>query len=322
MTFDDALLRYAEDLGFGELHFKFDAATGLRAIIAIHNTHQGPALGGCRCIQYPTLDAAVRDVLRLAAGMSYKNAMANLPLGGGKAVLMKPDNVLDRTAYFQAFGRFINDLNGRYISAMDSGTTVADMDAIATQTSYVTNLSKHHGNPAPFTALGVQRGIEAAVKFRLGRDSLAGLHIAIQGVGHVGYNLAKNLYAAGVQLTVCDSDAELAQRCADEFNAAVVPPEKIYTVSCDVFAPCALGAILNDVTIPLFNTSIIAGAANNQLAESRHAQALSNRGILYTPDYVINAGGVIYAYTEYVRTSMTEAQTRIAKIYETLLELF
>lgn len=322
MTFDDALLRYAEELGFGELHFKFDVATGLRAIVAIHNTKRGPALGGCRCIEYPSTDAAVRDVLRLAFGMSYKNAMANLPLGGGKSVLIKPKHIVDRVAYFQAFGAFVNELNGRYITAMDSGTGTTDMDAIATQTPYVTNLSKHNGDPAPFTALGVFKGIQAAVKFKLDRSSLEGLHVAIQGVGHVGYNIAKNLHKAGAKLTICDRDQETAQHCAEEFGATIVSPEQIYSVSCDVFAPCALGAVLNDETIPQLQTTIVAGAANNQLAEPRHAQAMRDRGILYAPDYVINAGGVIFAYAEYKEASTKAAEDHIFHIHDTLLELF
>lgn len=322
MTFDDALFQYAEELGFGDLHFKIDAATGLQAIVAIHNTRRGPALGGCRCIEYSSVDAAVRDALRLSRGMSYKNAMASLPLGGGKAVLIKPKHIKDRVAYFQAFGRFVNALCGNYITAMDSGTSMADMDAIATQTSYVTNLSKHNGDPAPFTALGVLRGIEATAKFKLGRSSLEGLHVAIQGVGHVGYNLAKNLHAVGVKLTICDRDQTAANRCVDEFGATVVAPEKIYEVACDIFAPCALGAVLNDETIHLINAPIVAGAANNQLAEPRHAQALQDRDILYAPDYVINAGGVIFAYAEYKEASVKEVDTHISKIYVTLLELF
>lgn len=322
MTFSDSLLTYAEELGFGNLHFKLDVATGLRAIIAIHNTNRGPALGGCRFIEYPSVDAAVKDALRLARGMSYKNAMANLPLGGGKAVLIKPQQTSDRLAYFQAFGRFVNELDGDYITAMDSGTSTTDMDVIATQTTYVTNLSHRSGNPAPFTALGVQRGIEAAVKFKLGGASLNGLHIAIQGVGHVGYNLARDLHAVGVRLTVCDNNAAAVQRCVDELGATAVSAEEIFSVACDVFAPCALGAVLNDVTIPLLKAPIVAGAANNQLAEPRHARHLRDRDILYAPDYVINAGGVISAYAEYQQVSIHEVEQRVFQIYNTLLEVF
>jgi len=322
MTFDDSLFRYAEDLGFGELHFKLDPATSLRAIVAIHSTKRGPALGGCRFIEYPSVDAAVHDAVRLARGMSYKAAMADLPLGGGKAVLMRPQHIKDREAYFQTFGRFVNDLGGRYITALDSGTVITDMDTISTQTPYVSTLSSHNGDPAPFTALSVLRGIEAAVKFKLDRDKLDNLHVAIQGTGHVGYNLSKYLHERGAKLTVCDRYPESAERCAKEFDAQIVQPNDIYQVKCDVFAPCALGAILNDQTIPALNTSIIAGAANNQPAEPQHVEALGKRGILYAPDYVINAGGLIHAYAEYKTLPMDKAEERINGIYHTMLELF
>lgn len=321
-TINDELFRYAESLGFGDIHFKFDSATQLCAIIAIHSTKRGPALGGCRCIEYASPGDAIKDALRLARGMSFKAAMANLPLGGGKAVLMKPKQIPDRDAYFAAVGRFVNELNGRYITAMDSGVTTHDMDMIATQTPYVTNLSAHNGDPAPFTALGVRRAIEAAVKFKLGRDSLAGLHVAIQGVGNVGYDLAKDLHHLGAKLTVCDRNSSSAQRCADELGATIVDLDAIYSVQCDVFAPCALGAVLNDTTIPLIKASIIVGSANNQLAEPRHAQVLQARDILYAPDYVASAGGLIFAYGEYKNMPDAEARPGIIQIYDTLLELF
>lgn len=317
------LLQYAKNLGFGELHFKIDPAKELYAVIAIHSTQRGPALGGCRFIEYPTIDLAIRDALRLAQGMSYKAAMANLPLGGGKTVLMRPKQLKNRNQYFQALGRFVNNLKGRYIIAMDSGVVLSDMDSIALETPYVVTTSKHKGNPAPYTALGVLHGIEAAVKFKLQKNTLEGLHVALQGLGHVGYNLANQLHQRGVHLTVCDRDELLTTRCAKKLGATVVKSADIYAVKCDVFSPCALGAILNDESIPQLKASIIAGAANNQLAEPHHANLLKEREILYAPDFVINVGGLIYAYAEYRNYINKEfVEQHIQAIYDTLLELF
>ena len=318
----DELFDYAKKLGINDIHIKFDPETELYAIIAIHSTKRGPALGGCRCIEYHSVTDAIRDSIRLAQGMSFKSAMANLPLGGGKAVLMRPQQITDREAYFSAFGRFVNELGGRYITAMDSGTEITDMDIISTQTNYVTTISRHNGDPAPFTALGVLRGIQAAIKFKLQRDDLEGIHVAIQGAGHVGYDLARELYKLGAKITVCDRNLIAAQRCVAEFGASIVDLNEIYKIDCDVFAPCALGAILNDETISQIKASIVAGSANNQLAEPSHAALLKAHDILYAPDYVINAGGVIHAYAEYAKTSTEEAEQRIWGIYDTLLELF
>lgn len=319
----DDLMQYAKKLGFGELHFKIDQKKELYAIIGIHSTQRGPALGGCRFIEYASIDLAIHDVLRLAQGMSYKAAMANLPLGGGKTVVMRPKQLKDRDAYFQALGRFVNDLKGRYIIAMDSGVVMNDMDNIALETPYVVTTSKHKGDPAPYTALGVLRGIEAAVKFKFQQNTLKGLHVALQGLGHVGYNLANRLHKQGVRLTVCDRDQKLTAHCAKELGATIVKSEAIYAVECDIFSPCALGAILNDESIPQLKATIVAGAANNQLAEPRHAILLKEKGILYAPDYVINAGGLIYAYAEYRNCINKEfVEQHIQAIYDTLLELF
>lgn len=316
------LFDYAKSLNYGDIHIKFDEATQLWAIIAIHNTKRGPALGGCRWIEYASPFDAIYDALRLARGMSFKAAMADLPLGGGKAVLMKPKHVTDREAYFAAFGRFVHELGGRYITAMDSGVVISDMDTIATQTPYVTTVSKNQGDPAPFTALGVRRGIEAAAKFKLKRSDLTGLHIAIQGAGHVGFDLAQDLHNLGAKLTVCDRNLEAAEHCSQAFNATIVSANDIYGVDCDVFAPCALGAILNDDTIPQIKAPIIVGSANNQLAEPRHAALLQARNILYAPDYVVNAGGLIHAYAEYINATSEATTEHILRIYDTLLELF
>lgn len=319
----DELLSYAKNLGFGELFFKIDQVNQLCAVVALHSTRLGPALGGCRFIEYTSIDLAIRDALRLARGMSYKAALANLPLGGGKTVLMRPKKLSDRTAYFRALGRFVNEFKGRYIIAMDSGVVIEDMDAIALETPYVVTTSKHKGNPAPYTALSVLCGIEAAVKFKLQLDNLEGVHVAIQGMGHVGFALANALQKKGARLTVCDSNAELIQRYAKDLHARIVEPDEIYTVECDVFSPCALGAVLNDDSISQLKTAIVAGSANNQLAEPRHAELMQKKNILYAPDYVINAGGLIYAYAEYQnRLNREYVVQHIQTIYSTLLEIF
>lgn len=319
----DELLSYAKKLGFGELFFKIDQVNQLCAIIAIHSTRLGPALGGCRFIEYTSIELAIHDALRLAQGMSYKAALANLSLGGGKTVLMRPKELSDRTAYFRALGRFVNELKGRYIIAMDSGVVIEDMDSIALETPYVVTTSKHKGNPAPYTALGVLYGIEAAVKFKFHRDHLEGLHVVIQGLGHVGFALANALQKKGARLTVCDNNTELMQRCAKDLQVKMVKPEEIYAVECDVFSPCALGGVLNDESISVLNTAIVAGSANNQLAEPQHAETLRQKGILYAPDFVINAGGLIYAYAEYQnRLNREHVAQQISTIYSTLLEIF
>jgi leucine dehydrogenase len=319
----DELFSCAKKLGFGELFLKIDEISQLYAIVAIHSTRLGPALGGCRFIEYKSIDLAIHDALRLARGMSYKAALAHLPLGGGKTVLMRPKELSDRSAYFRALGRFVNELKGRYIIAMDSGVVIEDMDAIALETPYVVTTSKHKGNPAPYTALGVLYGIKAALQFKLDRDSLEGVHVSIQGLGHVGFALANALQKEGARLTVCDSNTELMQRYAKDLQATIVEPDQIYAVKCDVFSPCALGAVLNDQSISQLKATIVAGAANNQLAQPEHAEMLYKKGILYAPDYVINAGGLIYAYSEYQNCLNREYVVQhIQTIYSTLLEIF
>lgn len=318
----EKVFQYAKELGYGELHIKMDQKTGLFAIIAIHSTTLGPALGGCRCIPYSSTNAAIRDALRLAQSMTYKAAITGLPLGGGKSVLIKPDNIADRQTYFEIFGQFIETLGGRYITAMDSGTNPEDMDAIAKHTKHVTGKSSNYGDPSPFTARGVFRAIQAAIQYKLGKESLQGLHIAIQGAGHVGFYLAQELHKLGVKLTMTDINEKTLQRCVEQFNATVVKPDEIYGVECDLFAPCALGAIINDDTIPQFKTEIIVGAANNQLAEPRHGQILLERGILYGPDYVVNAGGLVCACAEYLHTPLDEIHRQADRIYDTSLAIF
>lgn len=315
------IFQAASALGFGDLHIKIDPACGLHAIIAIHSTRLGPALGGCRCVPYASAEAALLDALRLARGMTYKAAISGLRQGGGKAVLMRPREICDREAYFESFGRFVEELGGCYITAVDSGTSPADMDIVARRTRHVacTSASKAGtGDPSPHTALGVRRGIEAAVKCKLGRDTLEGVHVAIQGLGHVGYPLARELHALGARLTVADVDPAAVRRAVHELVATAVAPERIYDVACDVFAPCALGAVINDQTLPRLAAPIVAGAANNQLAEQRHGDALHERGILYAPDYVINAGGIL----QIALHDDAALRAKLLGIYDTLTEIF
>ncbi len=309
---------------FGEVHFKLDKATQLKAIVAIHDSRLGPALGGCRFIEYDTDDAALTDALRLARGMTYKAALAGLPHGGGKSVIIRPKGHFDRVALFQAFGRFINDLRGHYITAEDSGTGLEDMELVRSQTKHVTGIDPSHGgsgDPSPFTALGVRRGIEACVKFKLGKADLKDLRVAVQGVGHVGYYLCKELHAAGAKLIVADVDKLKSERAQREFGAQVVAITDIPKVECDVFAPCALGAGLNDDTIPQLRATIVAGAANNQLAEPHHGNDLHARGILYAPDYAINAGGLVNVAQEVKGYDAAASRDKTLRIFDTIWDI-
>ena len=318
----DDFLEYALKHGFGDLHFKVDPQTGMKAIIAIHNTKLGPALGGCRFIEYPNTAAAIDDAMRLARGMSFKSALANLPLGGGKSVIIKPALAYDRSAYMHRFGQFVEELGGRYITALDSGTQLSDMDMIAEHTTYVASLSSYNGDPSPSTAKGVLRGIQAAVSFKLGRENMNGLHIAIQGLGHVGYDVARHLHDLGARLTVADINPFMVEQAVREFGANSVSTADIHKVPCDVFSPNALGAIINDTSILQLQTTIIAGAANNQLAHTYHGQRLHDQGILYAPDYVINAGGVIFAASKYFNTPIHVTDKQIDGIQSVLLAIF
>ncbi|MGC3833644.1 Leu/Phe/Val dehydrogenase [Moritella viscosa] len=316
------LFDMAEQYPFSDVHFWRDPETQLQAIIAIHSTQLGPAIGGCRMINYPSTQAAVKDVCCLAAGMSYKTAINRLPFGGGKAVIIKPAHLTDRKALFTSFGRFVESLNGRYITAMDSGTTIDDMDIIASQTKHVmctTTAGLASGDPSPHTAKGVYYGIKAAVKFKLQQESLAGLHIAIQGVGNVGYALAKLLHNDGARLTVADPNKEATQRLINEFDVDVVAGDELYAVHCDVFSPCALGQVINTNSIARLNASIIAGSANNQLQSRSVIDALTAKGILYAPDYVINSGGVLQI--SYLNNPDV-LQRKLAALYGTLLDIF
>ena len=307
--------------------FGHDAATGLRAIIAIHSTALGPAAGGCRMWPYATTADALADVLRLSRGMSYKNAMAELPFGGGKAVIIGESRKAKTPALFEAFGRLIDSLGGRYITAEDVGTTTADMASVARATRYVSGLGaapgQAGGDPAPKTALGVYLGIRAAVRFRLGRPALRGVKVAIQGLGGVGHHLCGLLAADGAELFIADVQPSALQRACGQFKAHAVGVEELLGLDVDVLAPCALGGVLNAQSIPQLRARIVAGAANNQLAQDQDGTALQAAGILYAPDYVINAGGIISVSREY-HGGASEAQVvaDIQAIPARLTEIF
>ncbi len=323
-TICDSLMRYAEYLGFGEIHTKIDAATGLKAIIAIHNLKRGPAIGGCRLYAYQTMDKAYEDAFRLAHMMSFKAAINNLPNGGAKAVLIKPKIIKDREAYFEKFGEFVNELGGRYITAVDSGTNTEDMDIVFRRTPFVTCTATlgDNGDPSPCTALGVRRAIEAAVKFKLQRDSIEGVHVIVQGVGHVGYFLTKELVERGARVTVADVNTRAVEQCVEEFKVNVCPPEDVYDIEADVFSPCALGAILNLKTINRLKVKIVAGSANNQLAHHHYDALLQERGILYAPDFLINAGGLIHVAVLYNHRDLNKSYEQINTIYHTVYDIF
>lgn len=303
-----------------------DPDTGLKSIIAIHNTTIGPALGGCRMWDYRSENDALKDVLRLSRGMSYKAAIAQLNLGGGKAVIFGDSKRDKSEILFRSFGRFVQGLGGRYITAEDVGTTVKDMEWVRMETQYVTGISRAlggSGDPSPVTAFGTFMGMKAAVKKQLGKDSLSGLKVSIQGVGHVGYHLCEYLHMEGVEIFAADIDQQSLKKVSDEFNATIVNPDEIYDLDVDIYAPCALGATINDGTIPKIKASIIAGAANNQLEdESTHGQQLKDKGILYAPDYAINAGGLINVANELDGYNRDRAFNQAEGIYETLMTIF
>ncbi len=306
-----------------EVAFFHDSDSGLKAIIAIHNLNRGPALGGCRMWAYESEEEALTDVLRLARGMTYKAALANLDLGGGKSVILGDPRRDKSPELFRAMGRFVERLGGRYIVAEDVGISVADVEIMARETAHARGLpGGGAGDPSPATAYGVVMGLRAAVRHRLGRDELAGLRVAVQGLGHVGLSLVKLLAEEGVELVVSDIRGEVVNRAAREFGAEAVTPEAIYDAEVDVFAPCALGAVINDETIPRLKATIVAGSANNQLAEERHGLVLGERGILYAPDYVINAGGLIYISGEGPDFDRDQAFAQVAGIEGTLDEIF
>jgi leucine dehydrogenase len=307
--------------------FCCDAATGLKAIIAIHSTVLGPAAGGTRLWAYESDEEALHDVLRLSQGMSYKNAMAGLKFGGGKAVIIKTPDFNGSDALYEKFGEYVDQLSGSYVTAEDVGMSVKIMEIVSRKTKYVSGLSKKEGHaggdPSPKTSYGIFKGIEAAVKFQLGNDSVDGLTIAVQGAGHVGYYLCKYLSEAGAKIRVADIDDSRVKRVADEFGAAGVALDEILTQEADVVAPCALGAILNERSIPELRTTIIAGGANNQLETQADGQRLTDAGILFAPDYVINGGGIINVASEYYDDmDEDEVMQQVVAIGPRLAEIF
>lgn len=310
--------------GHEQVVFCNDPGSGLKAIIGIHDTTLGPALGGCRVWPYSSEEEALVDVLRLSKGMTYKNAAMGLDLGGGKAVIIA-DSRRDKTeTLFRMFGRFVDSLCGRYITAEDVGTTCGDMNLVRLETRHVCGLPDRSGEPAPATAFGVYRGMAACARIAFGDESLAGKTVAIQGVGSVGYCLGKHLREEGANLVVTDIFPERVSRAVESLGAEAVPAETIYDVKCDVFAPCALGAVISDATIPRLKCRVVAGSANNQLAEERHADALAEKGVLYAPDFVVNGGGVISVVEEFspLEYNQERVMARVGTIYDKLLRVF
>jgi len=309
-----------------QVSFFYEKESGLKAIVAIHSTTLGPALGGLRMWPYATDEEALVDVLRLSQGMTYKAAAAGLKLGGGKAVIIA-DPKKDKSDYlFRAFGKAVHSLGGRYITAEDVGTDVHDMETIRMETPFVTGVDRDHGgsgNPAPFTAYGTFMGLKAGVERKLGVTTTKGLTVAIQGMGNVGWELAKLLIDEGARIVATDiDDGRLEQAKAELGVHSVVKPNEIYSVDCDVFAPCALGAVINDETVEILKAKVIAGSSNNQLKEHRHGEILDKLGILYVPDYVLNAGGLINVYTELGVYSRTRSLRFCKKIYHNCNKVF
>lgn len=307
--------------------FFSDTASGLKGIVAIHSTARGPAAGGCRAWAYDSEDAALEDVLRLSRGMSYKNAIAGLPLGGGKAVIIREPGKPVTAAQFEAFGRVVERLHGAYVTAEDVGVSVADMQHVARSTSYVSGVVSNGdtagGDPSPKTAFGVYCGILAAVQARLGLPDLKDLRVAVQGLGSVGRQLCENLHKAGARLIVADINPVACEQVRLQFDAEVVSPDEILFQEVEVVSPCALGSVINAQSIPRIRAPIVAGGANNQLATPEDGLALHARGILYAPDYVINAGGIICAASEYLKQgSEADVWQRVAGIEQTLTEIF
>ena len=300
-----------------------DRSVGYRGMIVVHSTARGPAAGGTRFWNYRNDAEALEDALRLARGMTYKSALADLPVGGGKSVIIGDNKITDREGIFRAHGRFINTLAGQYIRGEDVGTSPADMAYAQKETAYVAGLHGRSGDPSPKTARGARRAIEASAQYRWQSQDLSRRTVAIQGCGHVGYFLARELHDVGARLIVTDIDRESVQRVVSDFGASAVPPDEIYSVKADIFAPCALGGIIHDQTVPQLQVEIVCGGANNQLLEPRHGDLLEQRGILYAPDYAVNAGGVINGCCiEMLGWDSAATLNKVDAIYETILQIF
>ncbi|MGB6094660.1 MAG: Glu/Leu/Phe/Val dehydrogenase dimerization domain-containing protein [Moheibacter sp.] len=305
-----------------QILFCNDNETGLKAIIAVHNTVLGPALGGTRMWKYNNEMEALNDVLRLSRGMTYKNSISGLNLGGGKAVIIGDSKTQKSEAFFRRYGRFIDSLNGIYITAEDVGTSTQDMVWVHEETNHVCGLPGKSGDPSPITALGVYVGMKACAKLQFGNDSLNGKKVAVQGAGHVGQYLMKHLHEEGAQIFVTDIDQAALKKAADSFGASVVGVDEIYDVDMDIYAPCALGATVNDNTLSRLKCSIIAGSANNQLAdENVHGKEVLEKRIIYAPDFAINAGGVINVYAEVKGLSAEWALDKARNIYDTVYQI-
>jgi len=306
--------------GLSDFHLINDETCGLQAMIAIHDTTLGPAIGGCRFVAYPNEQAAIEDAARLAQCMSYKAALAGLPFGGGKAVIMQPAHGVNRKLLFTRMGDFIATLKGRYITAMDSGTTLFDMDTMATRTPFISSSSKI-GDCSPYTAEGLYEGMKEAFNIRFSSSTLTQARVAIQGLGHVGMALAERLHRAGAHLIVSDLDPRKTQFAQQRFNARVVTGDAIYQQACEILSPCGLGGIINVSTIPHLRCAIVAGAANNQLSEDSDEELLRDRGILYVPDFAINAGGLIYAAMRFSGEDQACINEKLRRIPATIRKL-
>ena len=302
-----------------QVSFMNDPEAGYRGIIAIHSTILGPSLGGTRFWNYASDDEALVDALRLSRGMTYKAAIAGLDLGGGKSVILGDNKTADRETILRAHGKHVEAMGGRYITAEDVGTSMSDMEFVRQETNHVVGLKGRSGDPSPVTAFGVYRGMKASAHFRYGDDTLAGKTVAVQGVGHVGYYLCKLLHEEGAHLVVSDIDQPKIDRVVSEFGAKPVTIDEIYAVRADIFAPCAMGAVINDDTLAVLRVDIVAGGANNQLAEDRHGDALNERGVIYAPDYVNNGGGLINVNAELAGWTLEQAHAKASEIYDTVL---
>lgn len=318
---NDALFQHMAEYRHEQVSFWYDPESGYRGIIAIHNTALGRALGGTRFWAYADDHEALVDVLRLSRGMTYKAAIAGLNLGGGKSVIIGDPKTKHREGIFRAHGRHVESLAGRYITAEDVNTSPGDMEWIHKETEHVVGLQDRSGNPSPVTAYGVYRGMKACAKFQWGKDDLSGKTVTLQGCGSVGYFLAELLTQEGAKLIVTDIDQEKVKKLVNDFKATAVEPDAIYAAKADIFAPCALGAVLNDDTIPQLTVQIVAGGSNNQLAEARHGDMLAERGIVYAPDYAINGGGLINVNAELEGWSRERARDKAGHIYDTILEV-
>lgn len=306
-----------------ELHIKHDKETGFIGIVAINDLSRGPALGGCRCINYKFFEDAIIDAIKLAKTMNYKLAIYGIPFSGGKIVLVKPHVIDNPESYFQILGRFVKELNGKIITGCDIGVTTKDMAIAATQTRYIVASSESADLLSHFTTMGLFRSCEAAIKFKLNKDSMKGIRLAIQGVGKIGYSFVKMAHEHGAIITICDADPLKVEKCVNELGVKSVQPDEIFRQNCDIFSPCSLGGVINNDTIDLLKAKIICGGANNQLADNDVGELLLKKDILYVPDFVANGGGAVYAAGSYLKIDEEKLkQYLLQKSYETCMLIF